>query len=161
MAVIRGAVFDPVRHDDAENVEGEFDGDELAARGVASGFGGPDGGDGVEDAGADAVEGTGAEHPFGVLGGALKSGTDDGPQGGYGDGLDSTIAVTKPASKEGAKESSGKVVHGNLESQIADQPFKLKKYMWTGFQGHAQCLLAGVASESRLSRSHHQIHRSP
>ena len=63
-----GAVFNPVSDDDAENVEGEFDRDELTAGCVTGGFSGPDGGDSVQDAGSDTVEGTGAEHPIGVLG---------------------------------------------------------------------------------------------
>lgn len=47
LTVEGGAVFDPVRDNDAENVEREFDRDELAAGCVAGGFGGPYGGDGV------------------------------------------------------------------------------------------------------------------
>lgn len=42
-----GTVFDPVSGDDAENVEGEFNRDKLAAGCVAGRFGGPDRGDGV------------------------------------------------------------------------------------------------------------------
>lgn len=79
LPVERGAVFNPVSDDDTENVESEFDRDELTARCVAGGFGGPDRGDGIKNAGPDTVEGPGAEHPFSVLGGALESGTNDGP----------------------------------------------------------------------------------
>ena len=103
LAVEGGAVFDPISDDDAENVEGELDRDELAAGCVAGSLGGPDGGDGVQDACSDTVQGTGAEHPFGVLGGALKSGADNSPQGGYGDGLDTTVSIAKPSAEEGAK----------------------------------------------------------
>ena len=80
------SILDPVSDDDAENVEGEFDGDELAAGCVASGFGRPDWGDGVQDTGPDTVQDTSAKHPVGVLGGALKGGADDSPNGGYGNG---------------------------------------------------------------------------
>lgn len=120
LAVEGRAVFDPVSDDDAENVEGEFDRDELTAGRVAGGFGGPDGGDGVQNAGSDAVQGTGAKHPFCVLGGTLEGRADDSPQGGYGDGLDTTISIAKPASEESAKEGAGEVVHCDLASHLSD-----------------------------------------
>ena len=116
-----GAVFNPVGDDDAENVEGEFDGDELAARGVAGGFGGPDGSDGVEDAGSDTVQDAGAEHPLGVLSGALQGGADDGPQGSYGYGLDTTVSIAEPASEECAEEGAGEVVDCDLESYMSTE----------------------------------------
>ena len=80
LTVEGGSVFNPVRDNDAENVEREFDRNELAAGRVAGGFRGPDGSDGIQDAGSDPVEGAGAEHPFGVLGRTLESGADDGPK---------------------------------------------------------------------------------
>lgn len=116
-----GSIFDPVRDDDAENVESEFDGDELTAGRVAGGFGGPDGGNGVEDAGSDAVQDTGAKHPVGVLGGALEGGADYSPYGGYGDGLDTTVSIAEPASEKGAEEGTGEIVNGDLKSQMADK----------------------------------------
>ena len=121
LAVEGGSVFDPVRDDDAENVEGKFDGHKLAAGCVAGGFGGPDGGNGVQDASSDAVEDTGAKHPLGVLGGALEGGADDSPDGSYGDGLDTTVPIAEPAAEESAEESAGEIVHCNLESQLADE----------------------------------------
>ena len=109
------SIFDPVRDNDAEDVESEFDGDELTAGRVAGGFGGPDGGDGVQDAGSDTIEDTGAKHPVGVLGGALEGGADYSPDGGYGDGLDTTVSIAEPASEKGAEEGAGKIVDGDLE----------------------------------------------
>ncbi len=109
-----GAVFDPVSDDDAKNVEGEFDRDELAAGCVTGCFGGPDWGDGVENTGSDAVEGTGAEHPLGVLGGALERGADNSPQSGYSYGLYTTVSITKPTSEECTEEGAGEVVHCDL-----------------------------------------------
>ena len=96
--VERGSILDPVSDDDAENVEGEFDGDELAAGCVASGFGGPDRGYGVQDTSSNTVQDTSAKHPLGVLGGALKGGADDGPDGGYGNGQDTTVPIAEPTS---------------------------------------------------------------
>lgn len=109
-----GTVFDPVSDDNTENIEGELNGDELPAGCVAGGFGGPDRGDGVQDAGSDTVQDTGAKHPLGVLGRALESGSSDSPNGGYGDGLNTTISIAKPASEESAEEGAGKIVHRNL-----------------------------------------------
>ena len=79
MAVEGGAIFDPVSDDNPKNVESELDRDELTARCVAGGFGSPDGSDGVKYAGSNTVEGPSAEHPFGVLCGALESGANDSP----------------------------------------------------------------------------------
>ena len=96
--VERSSILDPVSDDDAENVEGEFNGDELAAGCVASGLGGPDGGYGVQNTGSNTVQDTSAKHPVGVLGGALKGGADDSPDGGYGNGQDTTVSIAEPTS---------------------------------------------------------------
>ena len=116
-----GTVFDPVGDDDTEDVKGEFDGDELTTGGVAGGLGGPDGSDGVEDAGSDAVEDTGAEHPIGVLGGALEGGANDGPHRCYGDGLDPAVSITEPAPEEGAEKGTGKVIDRDLAPSVSDE----------------------------------------
>lgn len=121
LTVEGGAVFDPVSDDDAENVKSEFDGDKLAAGCVAGGFGGPDGSDGVQNASSDTVKDTGAEHPIGVLGGALEGGADDSPQGSHGDSLNTTISITEPAPKEGAEKGARKVVHCDLESHMSEK----------------------------------------
>ena len=97
-------VFNPISDNDTEDVEGEFDRDELAAGCVAGGFSGPDGGDGVKNARSDTVQNTGAEHPLGVLGRTLESGADDSPYGGDRDGLDTAISIAKPSAKEGTEE---------------------------------------------------------
>ena len=112
--VKRGAVFDPVSDDDTENVEGEFNRNELSAGCVAGGLRGPDRSDGVQDASSNAVQDTGAKHPVGVLGGALEGGADDSPYGGDGNGLDTTISITEPPSQEGAEECAGEVVDCDL-----------------------------------------------
>ena len=104
LPVKRSAVFDPIRDDDSEDVEGELNRDELTAGCVAGGFSGPDGGDGVKDAGSDAVQDTSAEHPLGILGRTLESGADDGPDGGDRDGLDTAISIAKPSAEEGTEE---------------------------------------------------------
>ena len=96
--VERGSILDPVSDDDAENVESEFDGDKLTAGCVASGFGGPDRGYGVQDTSSDTVQDTSAKHPLGVLGGALKGGADDSPDGGYGNGQDTAVSIAEPTS---------------------------------------------------------------
>ena len=88
---------------------------------MTGGFSSPDRSDGVQGSCSDTVESTGAKHPFGVLGGALKSSADDRPQGGHGDGLDTTISIAEPASKEGPEEGAGKVVHCDLESHMLDE----------------------------------------
>ena len=82
---------------------------------MTGGFSSPDRGDGVQDASSDAIEGTGAEHPFSVLSGALEGSADDRPQGGHGNGIDTTISIAKPASEEGPEERAGEVVHCDLE----------------------------------------------
>ena len=50
------AVFEPVRNDDTANIQGEFDCNELASRGVLGRLGGPDGNDSVEHASTPAVD---------------------------------------------------------------------------------------------------------
>ena len=51
-------LFEPVGHNDTEDVEGELDGDELASGSVFRRFGCPDGDDGVQDAGTPTVDET-------------------------------------------------------------------------------------------------------
>lgn len=51
-------LFNPIRDDNTEDVEGEFDGHELTSRCMASCFGRPDRSDGVQDASANAIENT-------------------------------------------------------------------------------------------------------
>lgn len=114
VVVLGGAELEPVGDDDTEDVEGELEGDKLAAGGVGGGLGGPDGGDGVEDAGTDAVEDAGAEHPVGVHGGRLQGSSEDAPDAGTADGGDAAVAVAEPAAEEAAEESSGEVVDGDL-----------------------------------------------
>ena len=143
LTVKGGAVFDPVSDDDAENVQGEFDGDELAAGCVAGGFGRPDGSDGVQNARPDPVEDTGAKHPLGVLGGALEGGADDSPQGSHGDRLNPTISITEPASQEGAEKGARKVVHCDLESHLSEQWHQAT--MEVVLSGYSQFLLEEAA----------------
>ena len=115
------AVFNPVSDNDTEDVEGEFDGDKLAAGCVAGGFSGPDGGDGVKNACSDSVQNTGAEHPLGILSRTLESGADDSPYGGDRDGLDTAISIAKPSAEEGAKEGAWQVVDCDLRSRTSDK----------------------------------------
>ena len=86
---------------------------------MAGGFRGPDWSDGVQDTSSDAVQDTRAKHPFGILGGALEGGADDSPQGGYGNGQNTTISITEPTPQESAEEGAGKIIHSDLETPIA------------------------------------------
>lgn len=111
---LRDVQFQPVGDDDAKDVEGKLECDKLAARGVGGRLGGPDGGDGVEDAGADAVEDARAEHPVCVLRGGLQGGGEDAPDAGEADGGDAAVAVAHPAAEEAAGEGAGEVVDCDL-----------------------------------------------
>ena len=116
--VERSSIFDPVSDDDAENVEGEFNGDELAAGCVASGFGGPDRSYGVQNTSSNTVQDTSAKHPLGVLGGALKGGADDSPDRGYGNVEDTNLSIRETTSQERAEEGAGEIVDCDLEPRI-------------------------------------------
>ena len=59
VTVVCTAEFEPVCNHDTEDVESKFNGDELTARSVFGGFGGPDWDDGVEDTGSKAIDKTG------------------------------------------------------------------------------------------------------
>ena len=65
------SLFNPVCCHHTKDVQGELNGHELTTRCVAGGFGGPDRCDCIQDACADTVQGTGAEHPVGILSRAL------------------------------------------------------------------------------------------
>ena len=52
------AVFDPVSDDNTEDVQCEFNGDELTAGSMLGSFGGPDGNDSVKDTSAPSVDQT-------------------------------------------------------------------------------------------------------
>jgi len=52
-------LFNPVSDDNAENVECEFDGNELTSRGVIGCFGRPYRRNSVQDTSADAIQDTG------------------------------------------------------------------------------------------------------
>lgn len=54
-----GLQFEPVCDNDTEDVEGELDGDELSTTCVLSSLGCPNGNNGVENTGSDAVNQTG------------------------------------------------------------------------------------------------------
>ena len=56
--VLGGSELEPIGNDDTSNIEGELKGDELATRGMRCCLCGPDGGDCVQDTGADSVENT-------------------------------------------------------------------------------------------------------
>lgn len=64
-------LFNPVRDDDTEDVEREFDCHKLSARRVGCCFGGPDWGNGVQDPGPNTIENASAKHPICILRGAL------------------------------------------------------------------------------------------
>ena len=88
---------------------------------MAGGFSGPDRGDGIQNSSSDTIECPSAKHPFSVLGGALEGSADDRPQGGHGNGLDSTISIAEPASEEGPEEGAGEIVHCDLEPHMLDE----------------------------------------
>jgi hypothetical protein len=73
------AVFDPIRRDDAEDVERELEGDGHPAGKVGGRLGRPEGDDRIEVARADTVDEARTEHPCGVLGTCLQSGAEDRP----------------------------------------------------------------------------------
>ena len=58
-----------------------------------------------------------AEHPVGILGGALESSTDNRPNGSECDGLDTPISITEPTSDQGSHQCAGKIVDGDLNSR--------------------------------------------
>lgn len=126
-------LFQPVGHDDTEDVESEFDGDELATRLVLCGLGSPDGDDGVKNTGAPSVDQTSwkdirsayhqlfpaqyrkrtENHPGVVHSGSLKACAENGPASTEGNCFDPTIAITKPPTNETADEGT-EVVNRDL-----------------------------------------------
>jgi hypothetical protein len=67
-------------------------------------LGRPDGDDGVQDTRSNAVDQARADHPGGVLRGALQAGAENGPQGAQEDGLDAADAVACCSAEEAAYE---------------------------------------------------------
>lgn len=104
-------VFDPVSHNHAEDIERELQTDELSTTRVRGSLGCPHGRNSVQDASADAVEDSSAEHPVCVLRRALEHGADDAPEAGETDGRDAAVFVADPAAEKTADERAGKVVH--------------------------------------------------
>ena len=107
------SVFEPVGDNDTEDIQCEFNGDELTTRFVLGGFGGPDRHDGVENTSTPSIDETSADHPVVVLGRALKAGTENGPASTESDCLDTPIAVTERAPDETTHEGT-EIVDGNL-----------------------------------------------
>lgn len=121
--LVEGAtIFEPVSDDDTEDVEGEFNGDELSARFMFGGFGGPDGNNSVQDTSSPSVDEASEDHPGVVHGRGLKSGAEDGPGSTERDGLNTAILVAKPTADQ-APNQSANIVDGDdtsLEKGVID-----------------------------------------
>ena len=116
--VERAAILEPVSHNDTEDVETEFDGNELSTGRMLGGLRCPDGNDGVQDTGSPAVDQTGEDHPDVVLSGSLQAGTKNSPTSTQGDCLDTAILVTEPATNQAANQGTD-VVDRNLISALS------------------------------------------
>lgn len=112
-------ILKPVSDNDTEDVESEFNGDELPTGLVLSGLGSPDGDDGVQDTSAPTVDETGEDHPGGIHGRGLETCAQDSPASAESDGLDTSIPVTKPTANQAANECAD-VVDRNLHNHLAD-----------------------------------------
>jgi hypothetical protein len=99
----------PVGNNDTENVECELNGDELSTRGMRRSLGSPDGGSGVEHTDTHAVEDTRSNRHAGVLSARLKGTGASRPGGSDSNGLDTSVAITEPATEEATDECTGEI----------------------------------------------------
>ena len=105
-SALRNLLLKPVGHHNTENVQGEFNGDELSTRFVLGGLGSPNRNDCIEDTRTETVDETSADHPVGVHSRALEGGTDDSPASTKRDCLYTTKFVTEPATNEAADQGT-------------------------------------------------------
>lgn len=103
---------EPVRDDDAEDVEGELHGDERSSRRVVSQLGRPGRHDGVQYPRPDAVDEARADHPLCILCRRLKGGAEYGPRRADADGRDASEAVADEAAQQAAQQRA-QVVDGH------------------------------------------------
>ena len=121
------AIFDPVSDDNTEDVQCEFDGNELTARSMLRSFGGPDRNDSVKNTSAPSIDQASfymsaiscigdhkltEDHPGSVHSGGLKASANDAPDGAQSDGLDTSVLVSEPATGQAAHEGAN-VIDGH------------------------------------------------
>jgi len=100
------SLLHPVGYDDTEDVEGEFDSDELSSRGVFCRFGRPDRDDSVEYSRAPTIDESSADHPSVILSAALEARSDDTPSRTQGDRPDPPDPLTDPSADESADQGT-------------------------------------------------------
>lgn len=107
----------PVGQDNTKDVQCKLNGNKLSTRCMLGGLRGPDRNDGVQNTSTDTVNEARynrqfgiplanvfsvltADHPFMILGRALQTRTQDSPSGAHSYGLDSSHAISQPATNQ-------------------------------------------------------------
>lgn len=102
---VEGAgILKPVGDNHTEDVEREFNRDELTARGMFSSLGSPDWNNGIENAGTPAIDQTRADHPLMIHGGALQGGANSRYCCPNEDSLDTSVTVANGSTDQAANE---------------------------------------------------------
>lgn len=99
-------LFKPVGDHDTEDVQGEFNGDELPTGFVFSSLSSPDRHNRVKDTSTPAVDETSEDHPGGVHSRGLKTSTEDSPSSTKRNGLYAAVFVTEPTTNETADQGT-------------------------------------------------------
>ena len=147
------SLFDPVCNNDTENVQREFNGDELSTGLVLGSLGGPDWNNSIEHSRTPSIDETGADHPSVVLSRSLESSTDDGPTSSESDGLDTAITVTERTTNETADEST-EIVDGNnatLKKSVVNDWGTCFRIRMTEFHGGV------VVVDCTVDTTHHTL----
>ena len=147
------SLFDPIGHDNTENIECEFNGDELASGCVLSSLGGPDRDNSVKHSCTPSIDETSADHPIVVLSRSLESSSDDGPASSKTNSLDTAITVTEPTTDETADKGT-EVVDGDnatLKKGVVDD--------WSACYGIGMTEFHGflVVVHSAIDTTHHTL----
>lgn len=125
--------LEPVGQNDTEDVQCEFNGNELSARGMLGGLGSPDRHDRIQNTSTDAIDKPCCKplvrhsvlarfllpcllsllttnHPIMILRRALQARTHNSPNRSDSNGLDSPHAITQPTAEQSA-EQRPQIIH--------------------------------------------------